>query len=73
MFSTTPGRGTICAIQVTQIRIFDKWGGELYHVQGGEVEVSVWADPPGVVMVQVTYEINAGVVKSVAGGVMVVK
>jgi len=48
-------------------------GGELYHVQGGEVEVSVWADPPGVVMVQVTYEINAGVVKSVAGGVMVVK
>ena len=69
-----------CAIQVTHIRIFDKWGGELYHVQGGKVEASIWVNiPPGVVMVQVTYETGppeagkAGVVKTVAGGVLIIK
>ena len=30
-----------CSIQVTDIRIFDKWGGELYHVQGDEVEAQI--------------------------------
>ena len=74
VFSTTPGRGTICPIQVTHIRIFGKWGGELYHVQGSEVEAQIWEDlPPGMVMVQVTYETVTGVVKTVGQGVMVVK
>src|SRR5690606_25724019 len=69
-----------CSIQVIHIRIFDKWGGELYQVQGVEVETQLWEDlTPGVVMVQVTYQINtsggseAGVVKTIADAVMVVK
>ncbi len=63
-----------CAIQVTHICIFDKWGGELYHVQGDKVEAHLWEDlPPGMVMVQVTYETNAGMVKTVAQGILVIK
>ncbi|MBY5957730.1 gliding motility-associated C-terminal domain-containing protein [Membranicola marinus] len=62
-----------CNIRVIEIRIFDKWGGELYRVQGGEVEASIWADfPPGVVMVQVMYEASNGVVKTAVQGVLVV-
>ena len=69
-----------CDIRVIEIRIFDKWGGELYRVQSGEVEASIWSDlPPGVVMVQVRYQTNppeagkVGVVKTVAQGVLVLK
>ncbi len=63
-----------CAIKVIEIRIFDKWGGELYRVQGGEVQASVWANLlPGMVMVQVTYEAGQGVVKTEVQGVLVVK
>ncbi len=63
-----------CNIRVTEIRVFDKWGGELYSVQCGEVEASIWADlPPGVVMVQVTYETGQGKIETMAGGVMVIK
>jgi len=63
-----------CSIRVTEIRIFDKWGGELYIVQGGEVEAQIWEDIlPGMVMVQVVYETGQGVMKTVAGGLLVVK
>ena len=63
-----------CSIRVTEIRIFDKWGGEIYSVQGGEVETTVWEDlPPGVVMVQVTYETGQRIMKTVTGGVLIIK
>ncbi len=63
-----------CAIQVTHIRIFDKWGGELYHVQGEKVEAHILEDlPSGMVMVQVTDETGQGVVKRVVQGVLVIK
>lgn len=63
-----------CDIQVTDIRLFDKWGGELYHVQGGTVGAQIWEELlPGVVMVQVRYETERGEIGSIAGGVLVVK
>ena len=65
-----------CLIKVTEIRMFDKWGGELYSVQGGEVDVSLWANlPPGMVMVQVTYETKPpeGLVKTEVQSVLVIK
>lgn len=63
-----------CSIQVIHIRVFDKWGGELYQVQGDEADTQLWEDlPPGVVMVQVTYETEDGGVETVGQAVLVVK
>ena len=63
-----------CSIRVIEIRIFDKWGGELYSAQGGEVEAQIWEDlPPGIVMVQVRYETGQGKIETIWGSVLVVK
>lgn len=69
-----------CAIKVVLIRIFDKWGGELYRIEGSQVEANFWENlPPGVVLVQVTYEIDpvgdepAGKKETLSGTVLVIK
>ncbi len=63
-----------CSFNIISIEVFDKWGGRLYQTTTFKVDSQVWGDlPPGMVMVQVTYETEQGMVKTVAGGVMVIK
>ena len=63
-----------CAIRITEVRIFDKWGGELYTTESVEASGQIWERiAPGAYTVQITYETDRGVRKTTAGGVMVIK
>ncbi len=63
-----------CAINITEFRLFDKWGGELYRTESEAATAQIWERiAPGVYTVQITYETDRGVIKTTAGGVMVIK
>lgn len=63
-----------CAINITEFRLFDKWGGELYRAESEAATAQIWERiAPGVYTVQITYETDRGVIKTTAGGVMVIK
>lgn len=63
-----------CAINITEFRLFDKWGGELYRTESEAATAQIWERiAPGVYTVQITYETDRGVIKTTADGVMVIK